>query len=143
MDDDRIEPVQAVDGDTPVSPVDAIRPRPRPAVAPVGDATQEPTLGARATRAELETPVPMPASCSRVANVHDAARHGEPLAEAIERAHTADPSDRAQQLGGAAASAASGQATPPVGAGTELPERRDEVEPLAPVAEIAAEHSRE
>jgi hypothetical protein len=84
---------------------------------------------------QLEHPIGTPSDVRRAARIHDAARHGNPIAEAIERAHVASPSDRAQQLGGAASSAASGQSA-------QIDRHRDDElaheldDPLTPVSRV-------
>jgi hypothetical protein len=87
-------------------------------------------------RAELETPAAASPALADQAELHDAAVHGDPIARAIEQARTGTVSERAQQLGGAAAVAASGVATPaPTRASRER--RRDRTrDPLEPVSAI-------
>jgi hypothetical protein len=129
-------PVVADEPKPPISPVDL---EPIPAIRPVAPRSVEPPRGvvpgteqdlaANVERAELEHPVQSPASVDTRATVHDAAQHGNPIAEAIEA------SERAQQLGGAAASAASGQATPHRLEPIDV-EDEDASDPLAPVTRI-------
>jgi hypothetical protein len=91
----------------------------------------EEDLAANVERAELEHPVQAPSGVDTRAMVHDAALHGNPIAAAIER------SERAQQLGGAAASAASGQATErSVDAVDVGGDEQDATDPLAPLTRI-------
>ena len=118
-----------------VDPVEPVAPRVVPPVAarrtvdaPAPTAPQQPTdqLGDAAARSELDARAASePADVGERATVHDAAAHGNPIAQAIERAArgevrehddapagtvAGDIDPNAQMLGGAAASAASGQA---------------------------------
>ena len=132
--DDAIEPIGA---DRPVEPV-------TPRAAPVPPRVERPReqvvrgdglVGADVEHEQIDHPIHEPRTVERRAAVHDAAVHGNAIAAAIERAHTADPSDRAEHLAGAAASAGSGQATPdePVPAPSEHEERVDPLAPIPPV----------
>lgn len=108
-DDDAIAPVAPISADR-IARVEPIADRVRPTPARGIGADSEAIVGSMAVHEQLEHPIHEPASVATTASVHDAASHGNPIAAAIERAHATDPTERAQQLGGAAASAASGQA---------------------------------
>lgn len=114
MDDDPLSPIEPLGTDAP-HPPDAAPDRPRgPSRSRrVGDAGGEaptaPAMSDELVHEQLEHPVRPPAAFD-VPQIYDADAHVNRIAEAIEQAHVSDPTDRAQQLGGAAASAASGQA---------------------------------
>ncbi|MCZ4495574.1 MAG: hypothetical protein JWM25_157 [Thermoleophilia bacterium] len=136
--DDPIPPVGAI-GSDPVEPV--VPPRPVPQASPAPPLTGRPPIvdigervGAAAVHAQLEHPVQGPPGLQMRATVHDAAAHGNAIAAAIERARSADPTNRAQQLGGAAAVAGSGQASP-IERTTPAPAREDipATDPLAAI----------
>lgn len=143
-DDPPISPVDPVHADA-VDAVDDARP-PRPARAtPPPDGRTAPyeraTLAPGIAHEQLEHPISTPRGVDRTAGIHDSAAHGDPIAAAIERAHTADPTDRAQQLGGAAASAASGQSAriELTGAGDAAAGEGAGVDPFAPVESVTDE----
>lgn len=120
---------------TPPVPTAAAPARPMPPRAAPAPAVQ---VGAAATHEQIEHPVRSPGGVDGRATVHDAAMHGNRLAAAIEQQGRPAPSERAQHLGGAAASAASGQATPldsgAAVSATDEEEGRDD--PLARVSAI-------
>jgi hypothetical protein len=128
MSDDPIQPVSPVDLDA-VTPIQPIAPRSVEQTRVIARASDQ-ALATNVERAELEHPVQSPSSVNMRATVHDAAQHGNPIAAAIEA------SERAQQLAGAQASAASGQSTPADPAAAEEPAERDAHDPLAPVTRI-------
>ncbi|MCW2926194.1 MAG: hypothetical protein JWM86_162 [Thermoleophilia bacterium] len=150
-DDAPLAPVAPVGAD----PVEPAMPSPvtttgRDLTAPAAAGTSRPQgldpdapIGAATVRSELEQAPLQPSVVAR-ALVHDAAIHGGRLAGAIEDAAAGAPptpgavsdvSDRAQVLGGAAASAASGQATPrPVV--TDMPEEPRRSDLIVPVPAI-------
>jgi len=137
MDDDRT--VQPIDLDA-TERIEAVAAATTPPVTdaappvPPSGVPDAPHLGAAAEFEQFEhPPTGEAADIERRATVHEAAQHGDPIAAAIERAHTADPTDRAQQLGGAAASAASGQGIPADPADVEEPRKPLGVDPRSPI----------
>lgn len=134
MDDFAISPVdgEPVEGVRPLPTTPVVQRADRtlaPTALPAGGAGAAPgePLGAATERTQLTTNAPTePLDVEVRATVHDAAAHGNPIAAAIERAgrvnradelerqaHAPDASEidpNAQMLGGAAASAHSGQA---------------------------------
>lgn len=99
-----------------------------------GAAPAEEALAPGVLRAQIATDaVAEPRSVEVRATVHDAAVHGSDIARAIERAQRGQDAQVVnQQLGGAAASAASGQAAQVER--TRPPEERDEIPSLDPLA---------
>jgi hypothetical protein len=100
--------------------------------SPASQVNAEASLGIAADHEQLVHPVLHAHDVDVTAEVHDSALHGDRIAGAIERSNPAVPSERAQQLGGAAASAASGQSRP-----MDL-ERASEVDEPAPVEHVVA-----
>lgn len=137
--DDPVPPVTS----SPVDDAPALPPVPRPATPassfiaptpPTGVAAEE-QLAPGVQRAQLEGDgASEPRSVGVRATVHDAAMHGSGIARAIEVAHRGqDARTINQQLGGAAAAAASGQA-----AQIQLPRASDEPEDLPSIDPLAA-----
>jgi hypothetical protein len=148
-DDDDIRPIEPVHADrieqverewpvhraTPADSTVVSRARQSTQLPPSGDPSSSTGIDASTAHEQIEHPIGTPADVRRTARIHDAASHGNPIAEAIERAHVASPGDRAQQLGGAAASAASGQsARVESRPGEESAHELDD--PLAPVTRV-------
>jgi len=156
---DPIAPIQPV-GTEPAEPVEFARtPAPLGSVAPVSSvgrpappvptppvanprAPIDPSVGSVVAQLDVEVGSLVPRSVNAGALIHDAAAHGDAIAIAIERAHPApgtvlDVTDRAQQLGGAAASAHAGQGTPrPSRVDRKEEEIVDPADSLSPAARI-------
>lgn len=91
---------------------------------------------------EIAHPAHTPATVETRALVHDAAQHGNQIASAIERSRSNQPSERAQALAGAAASAGSGQAAEVDLEPGPVVLRDQENDPLAPVHRVPRDSTR-
>lgn len=133
-DEPPISPVERVHADAaepadraPRPPSAAAAPRTAGRTLPVAP----PSLGEVLAHRQLDHPIRPPRGVDVTAQVHDSAAHGNRIAAAVEQAQRGEPTDRARQLGGAAASAASGQAARIERTSTDTELAGDD--PLAPV----------
>jgi hypothetical protein len=106
--------------------------------SPAAQVNAEASLGIAADHEQLVHPVLHSHDVDVTAEVHDSAMHGDRIAGAIERSNPAVPSERAQQLGGAAASAAAGQGRPMELEGVAETDEPEPVEHIVAAPRIAA-----